>query len=155
MCVCLCICVNVCSVHSEAGRPRVHICYGVLLSRSPYAVTQSLFFSSPSYPRWPPQSSLFNRGMQMLYTHSCHVNTDTHTHNHIHVRSTDCGKAETLLFIYFCFFLHVFCSFFFNRKIMLLFDSWVCCDLHHKVVVTVTEDCRCFVLLLSVFHTLF
>lgn len=36
---------------------------------------------------------------------------------------------------------------------MLLFDSWVCCDLHHKVVVTVTEDCRCFVLLLSGFQT--
>lgn len=67
---CVCVCVFVCSVHREAGRPRVHICYGVLLSRSPYAVTQSLFFSSPTYPRWPPQSSLFNRGMQMLYTHT-------------------------------------------------------------------------------------
>lgn len=117
LCVCLCICVNVCSVHSEAGRPRVHICYGVLLSRSPYAVTQSLFFSSPTYPRWPPQSSLFNRGMQMLYTHSCHVNTDTHTHNHIHVRSTDCGKAETFSFLFFFVLFACFLLFFLTGKL--------------------------------------
>lgn len=82
-----------------------------------------------------------------------HRHTDTQTHDHIHFRSADCGKAETFFFcVLFALFIYLFI---FNRKIMLLFDSWVCCDLHHKVVVTVTEDCRCFVLLLSGFQTLF